>query len=84
MEKDKTVENFNIMVAVLMFMFNASFILNWTHLFMVSWNIKSQAFNRLLNLYGILICKKTTKPNQLKLNPVIKSKKTCLIYLVRA
>ena len=57
-DKDEEVEFFNIIVAILMFMFNTIFILHWTYLFMVSWNIKNQTFNKILSLYGMLLCRK--------------------------
>ena len=62
-QKDDKVENFNIVVAILVFMFNISFILNWVYLFIVSWNIKNQTFNKILNIFGKIICQKTSSNN---------------------
>ena len=57
-QKDETVQNFNIVVAIIMFLFNVSFILNWVYLFIVSWNIKNQTFNKILSIFGKMICQR--------------------------
>ena len=48
---DDTVQNFNIVVGILLFMFNVSFILNWLYRFIISWNIKNKVFNKILSQY---------------------------------
>ena len=58
-EADEDIEFFKIIISILMFMFNILFILHWTFLFMVSWNIKNQTFNKFLSVYGMLICRKS-------------------------
>ena len=77
--EDETVELFPVYVTILIFMFNASFLLNWIYLFMISWNIKNQTFNKIINLYGMLICRKINLKNSVKKNPDIKSKKVIML-----
>ena len=80
--EDETVELFTVYVAILIFMFNASFLLNWIYLFMLSWNIKNQTFNKITNLYGTLICRKINLTNNINPNSNTKSKKMILTILI--
>ena len=56
---DDTVENFNLLIVILMLFLNLSFIINWTFLFLLSWNIRNQTFNKFMGIYGMLICQKS-------------------------
>ena len=78
-EKEDTIKHFNIFMAILMFMFNLSFIMSWTYLFIVSWNIKNVTFNKMLSLFGMLLCKKTNLTISLNIDS---DKKSELYYFV--
>ena len=78
-EKEDTIKHFNIFMAILMFMFNLSFIMSWTYLFIVSWNIKNVTFNKILSLFGMLLCKKTNLTISLNIDS---DKKSELYYFV--
>ena len=73
-ESDENIEFFKIFIAVIMFITNILFILHWTYLLIISWNIKNQTFKKFLNAYGILICRKADFTNSLNLKSKSKGK----------
>ena len=62
---------FNVLVTILMFLFNCYFLTNWLYLFMQSWNLKNQNFQKLLVMCAVLMCKKNhqDRPKKTNLDP---------------
>ena len=52
---------FNTVALIVIVIYNSAFLLQWTYLFLCSFNFKNENMKKALELYGYLICRGKTK-----------------------